>query len=75
MVEIQHMSMKNLAKIIEPLMVIKPLAVSKIVYVFSLLPTPEDVISELNFMLCKFLWNGTKSQGHQLLIIIVKKVD
>ena len=56
-------------------MVIKPLAVSKIVYVFSLLPTPEDVISELDFMLCKFLWNGTKSQGHQLLIIIVKKVD
>ena len=39
--------------------VIKSLVVPKFVYVSSLMPTPKEIISELNRLLYKFLWNGT----------------
>ena len=29
------------------------------VYLFSLIPTPEVVVTESNRILCKFLWKGT----------------
>ena len=32
--------------------------ISKFVYVCSILPTPKEVVSELNRLLFKFLWNG-----------------
>ena len=37
---------------------IKSLLIPKIVYISSLLPTPEYVIKELNQLLYKFLWKG-----------------
>ena len=33
--------------------------IPKFVYLASLMPTPNDVIVELNRLLYKFLWNGT----------------
>ena len=38
--------------------IIKSLIIPKLVYVSSLLPTPKEVIKELNQLLFKFLWNG-----------------
>ena len=37
---------------------IKSLLIPKIVYISSLLPTPEHIIKELNQLLYKFLWKG-----------------
>ena len=37
---------------------IKSLLIPKIVYISSLLPTPEHIIKELNQLLHKFLWKG-----------------
>ena len=42
--------------------IIKSFLVSKFVYVCSVLPTPKEVVSELNRMLFKFLWNGVKTK-------------
>ena len=39
--------------------VIKSLVVPKVVYVSSLMSIPKDIITELNHLLLKFLWNGT----------------
>ena len=39
--------------------VIKSLVVPKVVYVSSLMSIPKDIITELNHLLFKFLWNGT----------------
>ena len=38
--------------------VIKSLIIPKFVYVASILPTPKEVIKELNQLLFKFLWKG-----------------
>ena len=38
--------------------IIKSFLISKFVYVCSVLPTPKEVVSELNRLLFKFLWNG-----------------
>lgn len=38
--------------------IIKSLVIPKFVYVASLMPTPNDVVVELNRLLFKFLWNG-----------------
>ena len=38
--------------------IIKALIIPKIIYVFSLLPTPIEVIKALNQLLFKFLWKG-----------------
>ena len=38
--------------------IIKSLVIPKFVYVASLMPTPKDVVVELNRLLFKFLWNG-----------------
>ena len=38
--------------------IIKSLVIPKFVYLASLLPTPNNVIVELNRLLYKFLWNG-----------------
>ena len=39
--------------------VIKSLVVPKFVYVSSLMSIPNEIITELNRLLFKFLWNGT----------------
>ena len=39
--------------------VINSLVVPKFVCVCSLMPSPKEIISELNRLLYKFLWNGT----------------
>ena len=39
--------------------IIKALVIPKMVYLFSLIPTPEGVNIELNRMHYKFLWKGT----------------
>ena len=38
--------------------VIKSLIISKFVYIVSLLPTPKNIIEELNQLWFKFLWKG-----------------
>ena len=38
--------------------IIKSFLISKFVYVCSILPTPKEVVRELNRLLFKFLWNG-----------------
>ena len=38
--------------------IIKSFLISKFVYVCSVLPTPKEVVTELNRLLFKFLWNG-----------------
>ena len=38
--------------------IIKSFLISKFVYVCSILPTPKEVVGELNRLLFKFLWNG-----------------
>ena len=38
--------------------IIKSLIIPKFVYVASLLPTPKEVIKQLNQLLFKFLWKG-----------------
>ena len=38
--------------------VIKSLIIPKFVYITSLLPTPKNIIKELNRLLFKFLWKG-----------------
>ena len=35
------------------------LIIPKLVYISSLLPTPKEIIQELNQLLFKFLWKGT----------------
>ena len=37
----------------------KPMSIAKFVYVWSLLPTPRDLVSQLNPLLFKFSWNAT----------------
>ena len=37
---------------------IKALVITKMVYLFSLIPIPEVVVTELNRILYKFLWKG-----------------
>ena len=37
--------------------IIKSFLISKFVYVCSILPTPKEVVSELNRLFFKFLWN------------------
>ena len=39
--------------------VIKSLLIPKFVYISSLLPTPKELIKDLNRLLFKFLWKGT----------------
>ena len=39
--------------------IIKALVIPKMVYLFSLIPTPEVVVTELNQVLYKFLWKST----------------
>ena len=39
--------------------IIKALVIPKMVYLFSLIPTPEVVVTELNRILYKFLWKST----------------
>ena len=39
--------------------IIKSLVIPKFVYLASLMPTPNNVIVEMNRLLYKFLWNGT----------------
>ena len=39
--------------------IIKALVIPKMVYLFSLIPTPEVVVTELNQILYKFLWKST----------------
>ena len=39
--------------------IIKSLIIPKLVYISSLLPTPKEIIQELNQLLFKFLWKGT----------------
>ena len=39
--------------------VIKSLVEPKVVYVSSLMSIPKEIITELNHLLFKFLWNGT----------------
>ena len=38
--------------------VIKSLIIPKFVYIASLLPSPKNIIKELNQLLFKFLWKG-----------------
>ena len=38
--------------------VIKSFLLSKMIYVFSVLPTPQDFIKQLNTIIYNFLWNG-----------------
>lgn len=37
----------------------KSMLIAKFVYVWSLLPTPRDLVSQLNPLLFKFSWNAT----------------
>ena len=39
--------------------VVKSLLIPKFVYVSSLLPTPKELVKDLNRLLFKFLWKGT----------------
>ena len=39
--------------------IIKSFLIPKFVYVCSVLPTPKELVKELNQLLFKFLWNGT----------------
>ena len=39
--------------------IIKALVIPKMVYLFSLIPTPEVVVTELNRIIYKFFWKGT----------------
>ena len=39
--------------------IIKSFLIPKFVYICSLLPTPKEVVKELNQLLFKFLWKGT----------------
>ena len=45
--------------IYENVTITKSLSIPKFVYVSTLLPTPKDLVSQLNRLLFKFLWNGT----------------
>ena len=38
--------------------IIKSLLIPKVVYISSLLPTPENIIKELNHLVYNFLWKG-----------------
>ena len=38
--------------------IIKSFLLSKMTYVFSVLPTPEEFIKQLNTIIYNFLWNG-----------------
>ena len=38
--------------------IIKSLIIPKFIYIFSLLPTPKEIIKALNQLLYKFLWKG-----------------
>ena len=38
--------------------IIKSLPLPKVVYISSLLPTPESIIKELNHLIYNFLWRG-----------------
>ena len=38
--------------------IIQSLLLPKVVYISSLLPTPENVIKQLNYLIYKFLWKG-----------------
>ena len=39
--------------------VVKSLLIPKVVYVSSLLPTPKELVKDINRLLFKFLWKGT----------------
>ena len=39
--------------------IIKSFLIPKFVYVFSVLPTPKELVKEFNQLLFRFLWNGT----------------
>ena len=39
--------------------IIKSFLIPKFVYVCSVLPTPNELVKQLNQLLFKFLWNGT----------------
>ena len=39
--------------------VITSLLIPKFVYISSLLPTPKELVKDLNRLLFKFLWKGT----------------
>ena len=38
--------------------IIKSLLLPEVVYTLSLLPTPENIIKELNHLIYNFLWRG-----------------
>ena len=38
--------------------IIKSFLIPKFVYIFALLPTPNEVLKQLNQLLFKFLWKG-----------------
>ena len=38
--------------------IIKYLIIPKLIYISSLLPTPKEIIQEVNRLLFKFLWKG-----------------
>ena len=38
--------------------IIKSFLIPKYIYVYSILPTPEELLKELNKILFKFLWKG-----------------
>ena len=48
--------------------IIKSLVIPKFVYVSSLLPTPKEVIKQLNQLVFKFLWKGVDKVTRLLVI-------
>ena len=48
--------------------IIKSLIIPKLVYISSLLPTPKEIIQELNRLLFKFLCKGTDKVTRQSTI-------
>ena len=42
--------------------VIKPLLLPKVVYMSSLLPTPENIIKDMKHLHYNFLWKGKEKQ-------------
>ena len=53
---------------------IKTLLISKFIFVASLLPTPENVVKDLNRLIYKFLWKGPDKVEFQQLTIMNEEV-
>lgn len=60
-------SMRNLS-LIGKICILKSLAISKLIYVSSVLFTPQNVIKQVNSIIFNFLWNGKDKVKRKVII-------